>query len=244
MRISRLFVGDALTIDTEISLDKSAMHYLQRVLRLKSGATVNLFNGRDNRDYRAKLICSGRNLKARIESSVEVSTLSPLRSEIIQGLGRTDHMDWMIQKTTELGVHRLSLFHAARSQGSADPDRIEKKLKHWRSIAISACEQCGRALLPSIAFFSSQAEAIAATDSVNRLLLDVDGVNLNCTPAESVGHDVAILLGPEGGLDEIEIVCARQAGFQPVSLGPRVLRTETAAIAALTLAQFTLGDLR
>jgi 16S rRNA (uracil1498-N3)-methyltransferase len=151
-------------------------------------------------------------------------------------------MDWMIQKTTELGVTRILLFNAERSQAPLKPAQLQKKTEHWRSVAISACEQSGRVRIPDIDFEPVPARAVAATTAVSKLLLDFDGAPLASSLRQPI-ESVAILLGPEGGLNPVEIDIAKNQGFTPVSLGPRVLRTETAAVAALALVQSLLGDM-
>jgi 16S rRNA (uracil1498-N3)-methyltransferase len=242
MRISRVYTGAELVVGEEISLDRPQGHYLKHVLRLKSGAALLLFNGREAVDYQARLIFDGKNVSARIDAATPLHNESRLDSEIIQGLGRADHMDWMIQKTTELGVNKISLFNAERTQSPLKPAQLEKKLAHWRSVAISACEQSGRALLPEVNFHASLDQATTASIIETRLLLDFDGIAL-----ASLLHPpcsaVSILIGPEGGLSPAEIRIARTTGFAAARLGPRVLRTETAATAALAIAQSAVGDL-
>jgi len=242
MRISRVHTGAGLVVGEEVSLDKLQSHYLKHVLRLKSGAALILFNGREAIDYQARLIVDGKKLSARIDAATPLHNESGLDSEIIQGLGRADHMDWVIQKTTELGVNKISIFNAERTQSSLKPAQLEKKLTHWRGVAISACEQSGRALVPQIDFHASLGQAIAASIIETKLLLDFDGAAL-ASVLQSPCTALSILLGPEGGLSLAEIQLARTAGFAAARLGPRVLRTETAATAALAIAQSSLGDL-
>jgi 16S rRNA (uracil1498-N3)-methyltransferase len=242
MRISRLHIGARLVEGEEISLDKSQSHYLKNVLRLKSGAAVVLFNGVEAVDYQSRLIFEAKQAKVYIESAQPLDNESRLDSEIIQGLARNDHLDWMIQKTTELGVTKISIFNAERSQTPLKPAQQEKKLAHWKSVASSACEQCGRAILPKIAFYSGLEHAVAASAPANRLLLDFDGEPLTSALLNQQ-PSLSLLLGPEGGLNPREIEQALATGFRRASLGRRVLRFETAATAALAIAQSVLGDL-
>jgi 16S rRNA (uracil1498-N3)-methyltransferase len=242
MRISRVYVGTELVVGEKIVLDKPRGHYLKHVLRLKSGAALLLFNGREAIDYHATLVFDGKKVTVRIESATLLHTESRLDSEIIQGLGRADHMDWMIQKTTELGAGKISLFNAARTQSPLKPVQLKKKLTHWRAVAISACEQSGRAIVPRVDFHATLGQAIEASSTEDKLLLDFAGANLT-SALHSSCTALSILLGPEGGLSQAEIELAKTAGFTAVKLGPRVLRTETAATAALAIAQATLGDL-
>lgn len=243
MRIPRVHVETELAAGAEIALPQAQSHYLKHVLRLKPGAALRLFNGREARDHAAVLVASGKQLSARIEAPIAIATESSLFCEVLQGLGRADHMDWMIQKTTELGVSRIALFNAERTQSPLKPAQLQKKLLHWRGVAVSACEQSGRALLPELLFHANLAQAISACDSDCRVLLDFDGVALPSV-LQGPRPSLAILLGPEGGLTAAESEGAQQAGFATAGLGPRVLRTETAAISALAIAQSLAGDLR
>ena len=242
MRISRVYIGVPLVVGDEIAIDKARSHYLNHVLRLASGANVVFFNGIEAIDYHATLQSQGKKLGAKIISSSPVATESHLTTEIIQGLGRGDHMDWMIQKTTELGVNRVVLFNAERTQSPLKESMLSKKLEHWQSVAISACEQCGRALLPKIEFQQSLNSAIDSSTASIKLLLDFEGPPMTSCLTPGL-ENIGILLGPEGGLNPLEIETAGSQGFQAVSLGSRVLRTETAATAALAIAQAALGDL-
>ncbi|RLA30965.1 MAG: 16S rRNA (uracil(1498)-N(3))-methyltransferase [Gammaproteobacteria bacterium] len=243
MRIARVHVEAELEVGAEIALAQAQSHYLKHVLRLQPGAALLLFNGQQALDYRAVLIANGKKLTARIEAAIAVETESRLACEVIQGLGRADHIDWMIQKTTELGVSRITLFNAERTQTPMKPVQLQKKMNHWRSVAISACEQSGRALLPEITFHTNLTQALAETTAECKLLLEFNGIPL-ISALDHPRAAVSILLGPEGGLNPAEIDLAKATGFEPVSLGPRVLRTETAATSALAVVQSLLGDMR
>ena len=244
MRRVRVHVDAELAAGTDIALPQAQSHYLKHVLRLKPGAALCLFNGREASDYPAELIGDGKQLAAGVHSKQSVTTESALHSEIIQGLGRADHMDWMIQKTTELGVSRIALFNAERTQSPLKSAKREKKMQHWRSVASSACEQSGRAIVPEITFVHNLEQTIATSNANCKLLLDFNGDPLaSVLQQQPPGTPLTILLGPEGGLNPAEIELARTSSFAPVSLGPRVLRTETAAISALAIAQSLLGDL-
>jgi len=244
MRISRVHVDTELSVGTEIVLPEAQTHYLKHVLRLKPGAALLLFDGKQPSDFHAVLTANGKNLGAFIESVTAIETESSLSVELIQGLGRADHMDWMIQKTTELGVTQITLFNAERTQTPLKPAQQEKKMQHWRSVAISACEQSGRAIVPGITFLRNLEKTISRSSGNCKLLLDFSNDPLaSFLQQQPPGTPLAILIGPEGGLNLAEIELARTSGFAPVSLGPRVLRTETAAISALAIAQSLLGDL-
>jgi 16S rRNA (uracil1498-N3)-methyltransferase len=244
MRITRVHVDIELSVGTELVLPEAQTHYLKNVLRLKPGAALLLFDGKQPSDFHAVLTANGKKLGAAIESVTAIETESSLPIELLQGLGRADHMDWMIQKTTELGVNRIALFNAERTQSPLKSVKLEKKMQHWRSVAISACEQSGRALIPEIIFYRDVGEALAASTIDCKLLLDFSGGSLTSILQQRAQNTpIAILLGPEGGLNPAEIELAKSSGFAPVTLGPRVLRTETAAISATVIAQSVLGDL-
>ena len=242
MRIPRVHVDNELEAGATIALAEAQSHYLKHVLRLKPGAAVRLFDGREAIDHAARIDFDGKTALATVEGPLPAAAESPLSSQVLQGLARPDHVDWTLQKTTELGVGQVTLFNAARTQTPLKGSRLERKLAHWRGVAISACEQCGRARLPYIEFQPDLRAALAVTIPGQRILLDAGGAPLPsflATPSTGV----AILLGPEGGLDAAEIQLARETGFASASLGPRVLRTETAAVAALTIVQSAWGDM-
>ena len=244
MRITRVHVEDELEVGAEIVLAQAQTHYLKHVLRLKPGAALVLFDGRQCFDFHAMLTTDGKKLGARIDSATAVETESSLVVDLIQGLGRADHMDWIIQKTTELGVSRIVLFNAERSQTPVKLAQLEKKIQHWRSVAISACEQSGRAIPPEITFQRDLDQAMATSTIDCKLLLDFSGDSLTSVLQQRPPRTpLVFLLGPEGGLNPTEIEIAKTTGFAPVTLGPRVLRTETAAISALAIAQSLLGDM-
>ncbi len=242
MRKTRVFIEAGLVVGDIVTLDKAQGHYLKNVLRLKPGAAFFLFNGGAAIDYEARLIIEGKRLTAEILAARPLATESALTSEIIQGLGRADHVDWTIQKTTELGVNRVSIFNAARTQSPLKAAQLEKKLAHWRGVAISACEQSGRAIVPEIAFHTGLDAALADAAGARKLMLDFAGEPL-ASSLEPPGPSVSILLGPEGGLTDAEIGLAQKTGFQAISLGPRVLRMETAATAALAIVQSSPGKI-
>ena len=240
MRKPRVYIGTRLASGQVVELDRTRGHYLKNVLRLKPGAAFFLFDGRKPIDYEARLLIDGKKIAAEIGAAHEVDTESILESEIIQGLSRGDHTDWTIQKTTELGVKRITIFNAEHSQLPLKPAQLKKKLAHWRGVAISACEQCGRAVVPEINFHAEFEAALIASDAALKLMLDFSGDPIAAV-LQNRQPSVCILLGPEGGLNSGETRLARESGFRPASLGERVLRTETAATAALAIIQSSLG---
>jgi 16S rRNA (uracil1498-N3)-methyltransferase len=150
-------------------------------------------------------------------------------------------MDWVVQKATELGVRGITPLFTERTEVKLAPDRAAKKLQHWRQVAVSACEQCGRNTLPSIHELANLADWIAATDADCKLVLHHRSEGPALTDA--VPHGVALLIGPEGGLSEAEIEAAESAGYRSLALGPRVMRTETAPLAAIAILQARWGDM-
>ena len=245
MRLSRIFVAQPLRDGARILLDQDSSHYLRNVLRLKPGVLVALFNGDDCYDYESLLSYQGKQAIAVIQQRTAGATETTLSTEIIQGLSRSDHMDWMIQKTTELGVKGISVFNAEHSQIPLKQKQRDKRLAHWQAVAIKACEQSGRYRPPQVSFYNTLTELLdEPTKRDVRLLLDFAGDGLqNITVKRDTAQLVSLLVGPEGGLADSEIKLARASNFNPIRLGPRVLRTETAAITALAIVQSMWGDI-
>lgn len=244
MRLSRIFVDHPLQQGALVQLDVDRSHYVRNVLRLKPGTSVLLFNGRDLFDYEALLSYEGKQAIASIQKRVASNGNPGLSTEIIQGLSRSDHMDWMIQKCTELGVTRISVFNAKHTQIPLKSNQLAKRLMHWRNIALKACEQSGRQVPPQLDFYQTIAEAIEIElPRELKFLLSFEGTRLQSNPATTNTNGIALLLGPEGGLSETEIKSALDAGFIATRLGPRVLRTETAAASALAIVQYIYGDM-
>lgn len=246
MRISRIYVNQPLATGSSVELEPQNAHYVRNVLRLKSGATVALFNGTDDCDYSAFLNFDGKSTQAEITSSELLIADSKLDSEVILGLSRSDHIDFSIQKCTELGVSRISIFNAMHSQIPLKKAQQQKRMAHWRAIAIKASEQCGRHRIPAINFYPEIQARLESYDQDGQgYLLDFNGPGL----LELLSHGresdsrVSLLTGPEGGLADAEISLAVEYGFRSARLGPRVLRTETAAIAGLTILQAICGDI-
>ena len=244
-RLSRLYLDAELREAAELLLPTASAHYLKHVLRLQNGDRVALFNGQSNHDYLAEILIKGRQVSARPLSQREQDVESPLDSALVQAIGKSEHMDILVQKATELGVHRFIFFNSVRTQSPLKGARLEKRLAHWRGVSISACEQCGRNQLPQIAFADDLSAALACIVASNKILLDFDGQPLDELLLRA-DHQAgfALLTGAEGGLTAREIELARSGGFQSCVIGPRTLRMETAAIAILALVQHRIGDMR
>ena len=244
MRVTRCHVSSALSVGATLVLPESAAAHLVRVLRLREGDECVLFNG-DGHDYGARLSTAGkRDASVEILSSRPVANESPLGITLVQGIARGEKMDLILQKATELGVTHFIPVLAERTEVKLDAERSAKRMAHWGSVIVSACEQSGRARVPSLMAPTALATAAAmlASECV-KLTLDPEGEHsLPSLSAPSAGG-VAIAIGPEGGWSPRDRDTLRAAGFSGLRLGPRVLRTETAGLAAIAALQARFGDL-
>ncbi len=248
MRQIRVFSAGPLAPHREHTLARGATEHVLRVLRLRAGDALTLFDGRGG-EYAARLVRTEKlTAVVAIGEHLAVERESPLAITLLQSLARGEKMDWIVQKATELGVARIVPVSVERSVVRlANEDRADRKLAHWQAVAVSACEQCGRNRLPEITAPMDIFAALALVDAIDvRLLLSPEGEESLATPAADHGAatQVAILIGPEGGFEDREMAAAARHGFRAVRFGPRVLRTETAAIAAITALQTLCGDLR
>jgi 16S rRNA (uracil1498-N3)-methyltransferase len=210
------------------------------VLRLAVGAELTVFDGRGG-EYPATIVESrGTVLRVRLGDHRPLERESPLEITLAQGLARGERMDWAVQKATELGVAVLAPLVTERSVVKLDVRQAAKRREHWRGVAIAACEQCGRNRLPEVLSPTAYGEWLATARAGVRLLFDPTAAS----GLQTIGKvsAVTLLIGPEGGLSPAERTLAVDAGFKPVRMGPRVLRTETAAIAAVSALQALLGD--
>lgn len=244
MRLTRVFVDLELQIDSNLILPPDKGHYLKNVLRLKNAQEIALFNGKEARDYIAEIAIQGKQVSARISSSIDkLDDVKTADIVLIQAAGKPEHLDFVIQKGTELGVKRFIIFNAARTQSPLKGNRLQKKLAHWIGISISASEQCNRNSIPEIQFAANLA-SIIETESVNKLLLDFTGKSLiQLKPTLEARKSFHLLIGCEGGLTDEEITLAKKNGFKCCVTGPRTLRMETAAISIVSLVQHHFGDM-
>ena len=242
MRLTRIYLDAALEPGASVAVPASTAAHLTRVLRLPAGSAVTVFNGRGG-EY-AATIARGRGSALTVTVGVHapVERESPFPLTLAQGVSRGERMDLVVQKATELGVTRLVPVLTERSVVRLDEEQSDRKSSHWRAIAIAACEQCGRNRLPEVALPARLHELLRqpAGDAVRLLLSAAATRRIEDVPRPAGG--ATVLIGPEGGLSEAEQEQALAAGYTPVNLGPRVLRTETAAIAALALLQREFGD--
>lgn len=243
MREVRLFIDAPLEPGCELRLPASAARHALRVLRLKVGDRVTLFNG-DGRQYAACLLAGGeRQACARIDTAAAPERESPLRLTLVQAMARGEKMDWVVQKATELGAVRIVPVVSTRSEVRLDAARGEKRVDHWRAIAIAACEQSGRNVLPVVAA-PLALEAFLATDTEptpGRWALQ-PGQPGGLRSLGALPPVMTVAVGPEGGFDAGDLSRLYAAGYRELTLGPRILRTETAGIAALAALQAVYGD--
>lgn len=244
MRLTRVHVDQALRAGSEIALPEGPATHLARVLRLGVGDACVLFNG-DGHDYPARIVALGkRELRVAIDAATAVERESPLRLVLLQGIARGEKMDLILQKATELGVAELRPLWSQRSEVKLDEARAEKRLAHWRSVVASACEQSGRARVPEVAAPLPLSAALAALPAGGlRLILDPDGELAFSTLSVDADAPVHLAIGPEGGWSPLDREQLRAAGFAGLRLGPRILRTETAGLAAIAALQARFGDL-
>ncbi|EWH11215.1 16S rRNA m(3)U1498 methyltransferase [Catenovulum agarivorans DS-2] len=242
MRISRIYHPTSLKIGETVQLSDDAANHVGRVLRQQPGHPLVLFNG-DGYDYSAVISESTRKrVTVDIHSAEKNLTESPLKIELLQVISRGDKMDLTIQKAVELGVSSITPIISERCGVKLNAERFAKKIEQWQKIVYSACEQCGRAVVPKVKEIQDIKPALASTFS---------GLRLNLHPQAPIGirqlnhseTNIQLLIGPEGGLSDEEIELAREHGFTDILMGPRVLRTETAGLAAISMLQCTLGDM-
>ncbi len=243
MRTPRIHTPVALAPGETAELDEQASHHILRVLRMNPGQALVLFNG-DGNDYPAELAEGSKKCaRARVLERRPLDSESPLRINLAQVISKGDRMDYAIQKSVELGVHSIQPLVSERCDVRLKGDREEKRLRHWQQVAVSAAEQCGRGRIPTIHPVATLEDWLKETAGADlRLVLhhrSTASLDDHARPGE-----VDLLIGPEGGLSPEEIAAAESAGFHPATFGPRVLRTETAPVVALSLCQWLWGDLR
>lgn len=243
--MTRAYVAMPLAVGTRVALPADVAGHLVRVMRLAVGDGCVLFNG-DGRDVAARVVAADRRgAEVLLLAEIAVDTESPLRLGLLQGIARGEKMDLILQKATELGVHAVAPVSSDRSEVRLDAERAAKRLAHWRSVVAAACGQCGRARLPEVAApVALDAGLAALAPGTQRLLLDpaASQAVADLTPPGADG--IVLAVGPEGGWSPRDRQLLDGAGFVSVRLGPRILRTETAGLAAIAALQSRFGDLR
>lgn len=243
MRSIRIHIHQPLQPGSEIMLPAPAVLHVARVLRLRAGDALTLFNG-NGHDYSCELSAvTPREVRTRVLSMQLVSNESPLRITLAQALARGEKMDWIVQKATELGVVAIVPLITERSEVKLAGARVDKRLEHWQAVAISACEQSGRARLPEIAAPQSLDAWLASLgdEDTARLALLPNG-NVSPRGLTDTASGIVLAVGPEGGFGERDVAALRASSFRDLRLGPRVLRTETAGVAAIAALQSLYGD--
>lgn len=242
MRVTRVHVEEPLAAGRACVVGGPAVNHISRVLRLREGDALTLFDGRGG-EYGARITTFRKDtVQVDVQEHRPIERESALDLTLVQGVSRGERMDWVMQKATELGVRRIVPVLTERTVVRLDERQGERKVQHWRGIVISACEQCGRNRVPEVAPPLGFHETLRGLDSeATRILLSPVGT-LRARDLMRPSK-VTLLIGPEGGLSDNEEYAAVTAGFQQVQLGPRILRTETAALAALAALQHAFGDL-
>jgi 16S rRNA (uracil1498-N3)-methyltransferase len=241
MRISRVHVDQDLSPGVTLELDERAARYISQVLRLRPGNALTLFNG-DGRDLRARVLESGkRHCRVEVQEVLRTEQPAGLLLHLGIGISRGERMDYAIQKAVELGVAAITPLQTERCVVQLKEQRADLRLAHWRGVVTAACEQSGRSLLPTLHPVCPLRDWLVEHN--NGILLHHEAkLTLSSLPAPmSPFH---LLVGPEGGLDDDERASARKNGFEAVRLGPRIMRTETAPLAALAAIQTLWGDFR
>ena len=244
MRNPRIYQQSQFSLNETVALSDDAFGHVIRVLRLKEGDTITLFNGEEPFQYTATLCnVSKKSAQVKIIAQQENNSESPLHIHLGQGISRGDRMDFTLQKSVELGVNTITPLFTERCGVKLNAERLEKKRQQWQKIVISACEQSGRTQVPIVG------EPMFLTDWLTQETSALK-INLHPKAQHSImslpmkNSRVRLLIGPEGGLSDEEISQANENGFIDVLLGPRVLRTETAALTAITALQCKFGDLK
>ena len=241
MRIPRFYCPELSAVDEVIKLPPDAHRHAVQVLRLKVGAVVRLFNGAGLEVEASLQAVTKRESTATLLTAVPSDNESPLSLTLIQGISRGERMDYTLQKAVELGVNRIVPVITQRCNVQLSGQRADKKFGHWQGVIISACEQSGRCTLPSLDPIMTFEEMISEFNSGSRLILEPTAVaGFKALPMQT---DTNLLIGPEGGFSDLEVESAVKKGFQAIQFGPRILRTETAAVAALAVLQAMWGDL-
>lgn len=238
MRLPRLFLDLPLREGERILLPPERARYLRDVLRVREGAELELFNGKGG-SFLGRVVSCRRRVEVAVGAWRGEERESPLKIALALAIPKGERMDFALQKATELGVSEIAPLLAERTVVRLEGERVERRLAHWRGVVVAACQQCGRNRLPEIAPPEPLPSWLARQEG--GVLLDPGGEPLSHLPPPR--GRLLLLIGPEGGFSPKEREAARARGFVPVSLGPRILRVETAALAALAAVQLLWGDL-
>lgn len=239
----RFFTNSPLAINTSLQLSENAAAHATRALRLDAGDSAIVFNG-DGFDYECTLTSVKKNsVTVKVMNATAIHNESPLNITLLQAISSGDRMDFTIQKAVELGVKNIQPITSQRSVVKLSAERAEKRTEHWQNVAISACEQSGRAWVPHVATPLSLQNWLGQNpkNDASRILLNPIGAK-RLSEFAKPASEIQLLIGAEGGLSKEEIELAASHGFQSIVLGPRILRTETAALTAISAMQLLWGD--
>ncbi|OGT00494.1 MAG: 16S rRNA (uracil(1498)-N(3))-methyltransferase [Gallionellales bacterium RIFCSPLOWO2_12_FULL_59_22] len=239
----RFYCPPPLPLSGLFDLPPEAAHHAARVLRLREGDRVEMFDGMGNECHGVISEVGGKRVVVGRIAAADADRESPLRVVLAQALSSSEKMDWVVQKATELGVAEIQPLDTERSVAKLSAERAAKRLEHWRQVAISACEQCGRNLLPQIHApldIMAWLQQVKELSDTKLVLLPQGAASLHSQPKPQ--GRVVLLIGAEGGFTGAESDSALRCGFAPIRLGARVLRTETAAVAGLAALQTLWGD--
>jgi len=241
MRVPRFYCACLVPATSPMLLPDEVFRHAVQVLRMKPGALLNLFDGQ-GLEYQAQLEqVDKRQATVILQQPITTDNESPLDILLMQGISRGERMDYAIQKAVELGVKRIMPVVTERCNVQLSGDRAEKRLNHWQGVIISACEQSGRSYLPELLPITSIDAALENVNDACKLVLDPEAIKSFSSVKKA--DQIALLIGPEGGLSETEVQRANDVGFTGITLGPRILRTETASAAALAMVQAGWGDI-
>lgn len=242
--MSRIYQNCSLQVGSELSLDEKASHHLAKVLRVAIQEKITLFNGQGGEFEAVVIAIDKKTVRVNLIKFIDKERESPIHICLAQGIARGEKMDFIIQKAVELGVNCIVPLNTERSNVKLNQEREAKRLQHWQSIIISACEQSGRNHLPQLMAPMRLSQWLEQAKYDYQFVLSPH-VNTKLSSIKIVAQQsLSLLIGSEGGLSEKEIALAQQQGFITLNLGPRVLRTETASLAALAVIQSNFGDLQ
>lgn len=242
MRIPTIYTEIELAEKSEFELDSTSAHHIANVLRMKQGDSVKLFNGSGYFFSASITQSSKKSVSVFINTSEKAQTESSLHTHLGQVMSRGDRMDYAIQKSTEMGVNEITPLMSERCELKLKSDRENKRLAHWQQVAISAAEQCGRATVPKVHPVSTLEDWLSQHGDTGLSLVFHHRDTQNLSQIQTAPKHVNLLIGPEGGLSQTEIEQAKQANFKACTFGPRVMRTETAPVACLSVLQWLWGD--
>ena len=242
MRNPRIYQPQPITVGQSLQLDEAGAHHIGKVLRMQAGQPLRLFNG-EGGEYQATILAvDKKNVLVNIEHYLEDDHRSPLHIHLGQVISRGERMDYGLQKAVELGVSEITPLFSVRCEVKLSGPRLEKRMQQWQHLIVAACEQCGLNRLPILNPPQAAQQWFENNESALKWLLHPGETPLKGLLQSEPPDSISLAIGPEGGFDDSEIRAAQQAGFQAVAIGPRVFRTETAPIAALSLLQYQWGD--